>query len=186
MTETQNKIETVVSENNTEKVVPRYIGGAMLPGLVAAREAIEPIVEQAGLTLIGIEKAQEGRRAILWVYLDHPDGITLDHCGEVSPEISAALDVHDPMEEAYDLRVSSPGLDRPLMNDQHFKQFIGKEVQIKLSSPLQGRRNFLGFITDMQLDVHLKSTDGNFQIPLDLIQKARLRYDEDALKALLK
>jgi ribosome maturation factor RimP len=174
----ENKIE--------EKIEPRYIGGAMLPGLIEARKAIEPIVHQAGLTFIGIEKAQEGRRPVLWVYLDHPDGITVDQCGDVSPEISAVLDVHDPIDEAYDLRVSSPGLDRPLMSDAHFQENIGKEVQIKLMSPLQGRRNFVGIIEKLDLDLQIKSTDGVFQIPLELIQRARLRYDEEELKALLK
>jgi ribosome maturation factor RimP len=75
-----------------------------------------------------MERAQEGRRVTLWVYLDHPEGITLDQCGEVSPEISAALDVVDPISEAYDLRVSSPGIQRPLMSDRDFTKYKGSNV----------------------------------------------------------
>ena len=76
---------------------PIYIGALRQPNIARAMEAIKPIVEAAELILVGIERAQEGRRTVLWVYLDHADGITLDQCAEVSPEISATLDVEDPI-----------------------------------------------------------------------------------------
>ena len=74
---------------------PIYIGALRQPNIARAMEAIAPIVEAADLQLIGLERSQEGRRTILWVFLDHSDGITLDQCGEISPEISAVLDVED-------------------------------------------------------------------------------------------
>jgi len=163
------------------------IGAALQPAIKRAWEAVEPIAHQAGLTLVGVERAQEGRRLTLWVYLDHPDGITLEQCGEVSPEISAALDVVDPISDAYDLRVSSPGLDRPLMCDADFVRFIGRIVSIRLMSPLQGRRKFKGEITDAEGPSVELSVDGaTYQIPLALIGRARLVISDDDLRAILR
>ena len=90
---------------------PIYIGALRQPNIAKAMSAIAPIAEAADLQLIGLERSQEGRRTILWVYLDNEEGITLDQCGEISPEISAILDVEDPIPEAYDLRISSPGVE---------------------------------------------------------------------------
>ena len=163
------------------------IGGAMQPEIMRAFEAIEPIVAQAGLILIGVERAQEGRRLTLWVYLDHPDGITLEQCGQVSPEISAALDVVDPIADAYDLRVSSPGIDRPLMSGADFERFLGRTVNMRLMSPLQGRRKFKGEILRVEgPDVTLRCDDGEFRVPLALVLRARLHYTDDDLRALLR
>jgi len=165
----------------------QLIGGATQPELLRAFEAIEPIVMQAGLTLIGVERAQEGRRLTLWVYLDHPDGITLEQCGQVSPEISAALDVVDPIAETYDLRVSSPGVDRPLMSDADFERFAGRTVNVRLLSPLQGRRKFKGQVVGVEgADVRLRCDDGEFRVPLALILRARLHYTDEDLRALLR
>lgn len=164
----------------------RYIGSASQPNIVRSREVLLPIVEQAGLEFIGMERAQEGRRVTLWVYLDHPEGITLDQCGEVSPEISAALDVVDPISEAYDLRVSSPGIQRPLMSDRDFTKYKGSNVRIKLMSPLRGRRKFMGEILEMSEYLRLKCTDGEHDIPLALIQRAHLYYTDAEIKALLR
>lgn len=180
--------ETLLSEHSTQDQPQRHlIGAALQPAIKRAWDAVEPIAHQAGLSLVGVERAQEGRRLTLWVYLDHPDGITLDQCGEVSPEISAALDVVDPISEAYDLRVSSPGLDRPLMCDEDFVRFIGRTVSIRLMSPLQGRRKFKGEITNAEGPTVEVLVDGvTYQIPLALIGRARLVINDDDLRAILR
>lgn len=170
-----------------------WIGALRQPNLKKAMEAVEPVVQAAGLSLIGLERMQEGRRTILWVYLDHPDGITLDQCGEVSPEISATLDVEDPIPEAYDLRVSSPGIDRPMMSSRDFTQYIGHPVRVRLLSPLRGRRKFQGVILSLkaddmseEADVVIRCDDGEHQIPLSLILRARLNYNDDEIRALFR
>ncbi len=105
-------------------------------------------------------------------------GVTIEDCARVSPEISAALDVEDPISEAYELRVSSPGLDRPLMSDEDFRRFVGREVMLQLSASSSGRRKFTGKIAHVEGDlVHLICSDGEFDIQLGTIQKARLRYE---------
>ena len=164
----------------------QWIGGVMSPGLIAARTFIEPIVAAAGLDFIGVERAQEGRRTILWVFLDHPEGISLDQCGAVSPEISAALDVADPIDEAYELRVSSPGLDRPLMSDRDFAHHLGREVQIKTTTPIQGRRNYQGCIEAVDEQLQIRCTDGLHMLPFSLILRARLRYGDAELRARIR
>lgn len=157
----------------------QLIGSAMDPVPTKVRAAIEPIIEAFDLELLGVELAREGHRNILWVYLDHPDGVTIDHCARVSPEVSAALDVEDPLPDAYELRVSSPGLDRPLMSDRDFARFAGRDAQVQLSSPLGGRRKFTGEILGVDDDAHveIRCADGEHRLPLSAIHRARLRYE---------
>ena len=172
---------------------PVYIGALRQPNLARTMESITPVVEAAGLILLGVERAQEGRRTVLWVYLDHADGVTLDQCAEVSPEISAILDVEDPIPEAYDLRVSSPGVERPLMSDEQLAAYVNHPVQIRLLSPLRGRRKFQGKIIavlrgddEPEADLHLKCDDGEHFIPLSLILRSRLHYSNDEIKAIFR
>lgn len=155
-----------------------HIGSALQPIPSRVREAILPIIEGHDLDLVGVEQSQEGGRSILWVYIDHPDGVTIDHCARVSPEISAALDVEDPLPDAYELRVSSPGLDRPLFRGRDFAAYAGREVQIQLSTPIGGRRKFTGEIIGVD-DGHVRvaCSDGEHRLPLSTIHRARLRYE---------
>lgn len=156
----------------------RLIGGASQPIPTRVREAIEPVIGASELELLGVELGREGRRVILWVFIDHPDGVTIDDCARISPEVSAALDVDDPIVEAYELRVSSPGLDRPLFCEADFTQFAGEEVQIQLSTAQGGRRKFTGKIGALDEDrVALTCADGEHLIPLSSIHRARLRYE---------
>ena len=160
------------------------IGGALQPLHARVRAVAEPIVDGLGLVLVGVELLREGRRPVLWVYIDREgdgdegDGVTIDDCAQVSPELSAALDVDDPLPEAYELRVSSPGLDRPLMSDGDFRRFAGREVQMQLLSPLGGRRKFTGEVMGVEGEqVALRCADGEHEVPLSAIQRARLRFE---------
>lgn len=160
----------------------QLIGGARQPVQAAVRQTAEPIVAGLGLELVGVELAQEGHRRILWVYIDGPDGVGIDDCARVSPELSAALDVEDPMPGAYELRVSSPGLDRPLIRATDFQRYTGQEAQIQLSAPLGGRRKFTGELLGVEGDqVQVRCSDGDHDVPLALIQRARLRFDMNSL-----
>ena len=155
-----------------------WIGGADQPVPKRTRLSIEPVILDQDLTLVGVELAREGHRNILWVYIDGPDGVSIDDCARVSPEISAALDVDDPIPDAYDLRVSSPGLDRPIMSDADFVRFTGRDVKVQLATPLGGRRRFTGTILGMEDgQVSLRCSDGEHRVPLASIQRARLQYE---------
>ncbi len=157
---------------------PEYIGSALQPVPSRVRAAVVPILDGFDLELVGVELAREGARNILWVFIDHPDGVTIDHCARVSPEISAALDVEDPLPDRYELRVSSPGLDRPLMCGQHFADHVGREAQIQLSTPMGGRRKFTGEILGVDDGhVEVRCADDAHRLPLSAIHRARLRYE---------
>ncbi len=159
------------------------IGGALEPIPARIRSAVEPVISAFGLNLVGVEVAQEGHRTILWVYIDHDDGVTIDHCAKVSPEVSAALDVDDPLADAYELRVSSPGLDRPLMSARDFVTFAGEKAQLQLSTPLEGRRKFTGVLADVtEGEVGIYCPDGEHRVPIAYIKRARLLFELEVSK----
>ena len=116
-------------------------------------------VEALGFELVGIEFVRAGKHSTLRVYIDHPEGITVDHCADVSHQISAVLDVEDPISVEYNLEVSSPGMDRPLFKEQHYINCVGEVVSVRLKMPLNNRRNFKGKL--------LSCEDGNVTIQVD-------------------
>ena len=124
-------------------------------------QIITPAVASLGYELWGCEYVVQANKAMLRVYLDSDDGITVDDCGRASRQINAALDVEDPISGAYDLEVSSPGLERPLFSLEQYQRYVGHKVKVKLHVPLDDRRHFSGVIVSV-------SDDG--QIKLDLEQ----------------
>jgi ribosome maturation factor RimP len=104
---------------------------------------LEPPVQALGFELVDID-ARTGGGGFLRVYIDQKTGVNLDDCELVSRQISAVLDVEDPIPGHYVLEVSSPGLDRPLRTREHFEQFCDHMVNVKLQHALDGRRKFAG------------------------------------------
>lgn len=154
------------------------IGGARKPVPARVRAAASPIVQGLGLELAGVEFTSDGGRPVLWVFLDKEGGLTLEDCARAHPEISAALDVDDPITESYELRVSSPGLDRPLMSAGDFRRFAGQEVVVQLGEAHEGRRKYTGQIGPLSGEsVELQCQDGTFEVPLEKISKARLKFE---------
>jgi ribosome maturation factor RimP len=102
-----------------------------------------------GFEFVGIARAQEGRTSILRVYIDSPEGITIDHCVTVTRQLNRVLDVEVPIQGQYRLEVSSPGLDRPLFTPAHYHRFIGSVIKLKTHTPIEGQRNFVGTLTDV-------------------------------------
>ena len=134
-----------------------------------------PVVEAMGYELVGVEYLNRGRGSLLRIYIDQPEGITLDDCSRVSHQISGILDVEDPIEENYSLEVSSPGLDRPLFGRRDFERFIGNRVMLKLRTKISGQRRFVGKLLGMeQEEILLAVGDETLRLPLDQIDKAKL------------
>ena len=104
----------------------------------------EPVVEAMGYELVGVEFDAGGGHGRLRVYIDHDDGVSVEDCAAISHQISGILDVEEPIRQAYDLEISSPGLDRPLFKLADFDRFSGRQAKIKLVAGLNGRRNFKG------------------------------------------
>jgi len=136
---------------------------------------LEPVVKMLGYELVGIEYFPTGHHYILRVYIDKEAGVTLDDCEIVSHQVSALLDVEDPIRGQYTLEVSSPGLDRPLFTAEHFRRFSGKQVKLRLSTPLNGRRNYTGRLQGLDDGKVMLEVDGaRVDLPLEDIEKARL------------
>ncbi|MDE2091422.1 MAG: ribosome maturation factor RimP [Gammaproteobacteria bacterium] len=135
---------------------------------------LEPAVEAQGYELVELE-FQGG---VLRLYIDRPQGVTLDDCQKVSQQISAVLDVEDPIPGAYTLEVSSPGLDRPLRKLLDFQRHAGQRARIELLLPLDGRRRFSGTLRGMESDQVLIEVDGSVcRLPFSQIGRARLVPD---------
>lgn len=132
-----------------------------------------------GYELVGVEYQLNGNHGTLRVYIDREQGVNLDDCAEISHQVSAILDVEDPIQQAYDLEISSPGLDRPLFKLADYQRFAGQMVKIKLLSGLDGRRNFKGMILAVNESSEvLVEVDGTeFRLPFADIAKANLVAD---------
>lgn len=115
-------------------------------------KAIAPAIEALGLELWGIEQLRHGRRVTLRVFIDCMSGVTIDDCERVSRQISAILDVEDPIQGEYTLEVSSPGIDRPLFTLPQFERYLGAEANVRLRVPIDGRRRFRGMIEKVMAD----------------------------------
>jgi ribosome maturation factor RimP len=107
-------------------------------------EMFEPVVEAMGYELVGVEFNAAAAHGTLRVYIDREQGVSLDDCAAISHQISGLLDVEEPIAQAYDLEISSPGIDRPLFKLADFERFAGQVAKIKLAVAQQGRKNFKG------------------------------------------
>ncbi|MBM4228167.1 MAG: ribosome maturation factor RimP [Gammaproteobacteria bacterium] len=110
-----------------------------------------PTVEGMGYELWGIERQRSPRGLLLRVYIDHPEGITLDDCEKVSLQARDALDAEGMLGEDTLLEISSPGMDRLLFKPDHYQRHLGETVQVRLRIPVQGRRNFQGTLVAADL-----------------------------------
>lgn len=135
---------------------------------------ISTSVEALGYELVGVEFIR-ARNATLRIYIDSDRGITVEDCADVSHQVSAVLDIEDPISIAYHLEVSSPGLDRPLFTAEHFARFIGHEVNLVLRVATDNRRKWKGTISLVQGDVVTITSAGNSEaFALSNVQKANL------------
>jgi ribosome maturation factor RimP len=138
-------------------------------------QLLEPTIERLGYELTDLELKLGGQDGLLRVFIDKDEGIDLEDCEAVSRQVSAILDVEDPLPGRYSLEVSSPGLDRTLTKPSHFRRFMGEAVRVKLRFPMDGRRNFSGALLaadEEQIEVEV---DGqSFSLPLATIESARL------------
>ncbi len=136
---------------------------------------LEPAVEALGFELLGLEFVQAGRHSTLRVYIEHENGITVDNCADVSRQVSAILDVEDPITNEYDLEVSSPGVDRPLFKPAHYEQAQGEELRVRTKLPQDGRRNFKGDLVAVSGDMITLKIDGqDHMIMLSNIERANI------------
>lgn len=159
---------------------------------------LAPTVESLGVELLGIEYLPAPGGALVRLYIDKPaveeqvDGdatgdelplsVSIEDCEAVSREVSAQLDVEDPISGNYTLEVSSPGIDRPLFTLAHFRRFAGETAKVTLKLPQEGRRRLTGVIARIEGETITFLVDGaEFTADIDNIDKARLVPDWAAL-----
>ena len=137
---------------------------------------LQPVVEGLGYVLWELEYTAGRGSPVLRLYIDSPEGITVDDCERVSRAVSERLDAEDPLPGQYTLEVSSPGLDRPLFDTTHFERFAGSQVRVQLRELLDGRRKLVGRLLGMHGgDVAIVDSEGReWRVPLERIEKARL------------
>lgn len=132
-------------------------------------------VAALGFELVEAELSGGRHQRILRVYIDGPQGVTVDNCAAVSRQLSAMLDVEDPIPGRYTLEVSSPGLDRPLVTPADYRRFQGAMIKVRLLSALDGRRNFTGRLLETTPDTVVMEVDHErFNLPMAAIERARL------------
>ncbi|MFH1598912.1 MAG: ribosome maturation factor RimP [Pseudomonadota bacterium] len=144
---------------------------------------LAPTVEGLGLELLGVEFAPTGNSAMLRLYIDAPGRhVAIEDCEAVSREISAVLDLEDPITSQYTLEVSSPGIDRPLFTPAQFARFIGEQAKLNLRLPVDGRRRFQARIERVDGNTIVLVFDGReMAVAHENIEKARLVPDLVAL-----
>lgn len=146
---------------------------------------LQPSVEAMGYRLVRIIWQGSEKRRILQIMAEREDGIdmTVDDCTDISHTVSALLDVKDPIEGAYELEVSSPGIDRPLMNAEDFSAYIGHEVKVEMAVPQAGRRRFRSSIAAVNDGVvTLKNGGEQFDLPLQDMASAKLVMTDALMK----
>ena len=115
-------------------------------------ETVSPILWTLGLELADVVCVGQGSRSVIRVFIDKPEGVTLDDCERAHKALGPALDVADPFPHAYTLEVSSPGLDRPFKRIQDYRRAVGKRVSLKLREPLAGQWRVVGTLTGVTDD----------------------------------
>lgn len=134
-----------------------------------------PTIEALGCRIWGVELVSQGKHALLRIYIDRSNGVSIDDCERVSKQVSALLDVEDPIGSSYTLEVSSPGLDRLLFKPEHYAQSVGERVDLRLGLPEQGRRRVIGEMTRYTGDEVTVDVDGTpFVVHLANVQRARI------------
>ncbi|MGY6089483.1 ribosome maturation protein RimP [Avibacterium paragallinarum] len=139
------------------------------------RDLLQDSVEDLGCELWGIECQRMGRFLTVRLYIDKEGGVSVDDCADVSRQVSAILDVEDPIADKYNLEVSSPGLDRPLFTLNQYARFIGQEILVHLRIPVLDRRKWQGVLEKIDNDMLTLIVEGQPQVLVfGNIQKANV------------
>jgi len=155
------------------------------PGQDRIGSLIEPALQARGYALVRVQM-MGGKRQVLQVMAERQDGaaMTVDDCARISRDVSAILDVEDPIAGAYTLEVSSPGIDRPLVRAADYQRFAGFVAKLETDVLIDGRRRFQGRILGLaEGEVELATEAGPVRVPLARIAKAKLVLTDDLIAA---
>lgn len=143
-------------------------------------ELCEPIVRELGLTLWDVRYLKEGADWYLRIFIDKPGGVNIDDCERVSRAVNEPLDRLDPIENSYCLEVCSPGIERELVRDEHFAQFIGADIMVKMLRPIEGiGREFNGKLKSYEDGmVTIEDHSGENEVTINKKEAAWIKLDD--------
>ena len=131
-------------------------------------EIVKPFADELGLELWDIAFEKEGTDWYLRIYIDRKGGVSIDDCVDMTHAITKPLDEADPISQSYMLEVSSPGVERRLSRDEHFRKYVGSAVMLRAIRPIDGVRDFCGIMTDYK----------DKKITLELMDKREITFDK--------
>lgn len=147
----------------------------------ALHALIEPVVAAMGFELWGIDHLSQGKSSRLVIYIERESGVSVEDCADISRQVSAVMDVEDPIAGEYRLEVSSPGMARPLYSLDQFTRFQGHHVALKLRTAFDGRRKYQGLLVGVEGDEVLLQLDGEeYCFPIESIDSAHIvpKFDD--------
>jgi ribosome maturation factor RimP len=176
---------------NDTVIEPRLITETGIDARVAA--IIEPTIVEMGYQLVRVKLSSQNGMT-LQIMAERPDGVmTVQDCEKLSMAISPVLDVEDPIDKAYHLEVSSPGIDRPMVRKSDFTKWVGHIVKFETSVMVEGRKRFRGTISSVSEDAFVleretpaKDEDPLVTIPFNTLSEARLILTDDLIRDALK
>ncbi|KAF0676360.1 ribosome maturation factor RimP [Profundibacterium mesophilum] len=150
-------------------------------------EVIAPVIEGMGFELVRV-RYMGGKTPTVQIMADRPEGgIEVDECGRISTEVSAHLDVEDPIEEAYTLEVSSPGIDRPLTRLKDFETWAGYVAKIETDELIDGQRRFKGELAGVENgEILIEIEQGTIGLRFDWVSDAKLVLTDDLIRDVLR
>ncbi|SEQ87903.1 ribosome maturation factor RimP [Thalassovita taeanensis] len=150
-------------------------------------EIITPVIEDMGFELVRV-RLMGGKTHTLQIMAERPEGgIEVDECARISTEVSAILDVEDPILDQYILEVSSPGIDRPLTRLKDFETFEGYEAKIETADLIDGRRRFKGELAGVEgTEVLINIEEGTVGLEFDWLTDAKLVLTDELIREMLR
>ncbi|CAM4015456.1 ribosome maturation factor RimP [Palleronia rufa] len=150
-------------------------------------EVVAPVIEDLGFELVRV-RYQGGKTPTVQIMADRPDGgIEVDDCAVISTAVSAHLDVEDPVEDAYNLEVSSPGIDRPLTRLKDFETWAGYVAKVETDETIDGRRRFKGVLAGVEgSEVLIEIEEGTVGLQFDWLSDAKLVLTDDLIRDVLR
>ena len=136
---------------------------------------LKPTVEANGCAIWGLEWLASGKHSKLCLYIERPNGVSVDDCERVSRQVGELLDVEEVLSQRYTLEVSSPGLDRILFTPEQFADSVGQRVDVRLNFPFEGRKRIVGVLAGVEDDqAVVRCDDTEYLLPLENVQRARV------------
>ena len=137
-------------------------------------EMVNPIAEELNYDIYHIEYVKENGEFYLRIYIEKDGGITLSDCEALSRRVSDLMDEKDPIKDPYFLEVSSPGLNRTIFTENHYKRVIGREVMVRFTKSIDGKKNVKGILKEVNDDSIVVEAENLMNIPKDKIKSANI------------